>query len=679
MKKRSLWSFAAVLLWASMISLVLAATAAACPNESLRLGSSANLPDCRAYELVTPPDANGRRFADVTVLGRDYDLFPYEPASPFQDSFLFSTIGSALATPGGGTGRNDGDVYETERTSAGWRVMRHITPTGAESVAPLAGGVSADHTYNFVFAPQFDGGSSEAGSLASNGEAGYLGAPDGTFELIGIGSLGNERLAQGRYISPGGQHVIFSTGRLSGGSQWCVEVGAACPVLKLEPNAPPTGTGAIYDRSANGPTKVVSLLPNDETPAAGQDAQYQGASKDGTTVAFKIGATLYVRVPDSGDGTTLKVSEGNSTYAGFSDDGHYLLYVVSGDIHRFDVTDSSDEQVNSTGDGEVVNASGDGSHVYFISKSPIGSHGTPGQPNMYVWSGVATKYIATMVPSDLEETSGLASGYPALTNWTWVVAPSGVRGPGTDSSQTTTDGEVMIFESRAKLTGYENDGHTEIYRFDGGTNELDCVSCNPLRTSATEDARLRQIAVAHVRTDLHNLSEDGNRVFFETPEALVEQDLDGINDVYEWHASPLEPSPVKLISPGTSPAYPVVFAPKENVLLGITPTGSDVFFLSQDALTADAGIGGISAIYDARVGGGFPVPATADACAGLDACQGAAVSPSSIIEQPKVSGRGGNVKPRRHSCRRRSHRKRTLGHKRVKGNHCKRNRARGGK
>ena len=53
-------------------------------------------------------------------------------------------------------------------------------------------------------------------------------------------------------------------------------------------------------------------------------------------------------------------------------------------------------------------------------------------------------------------------------------------------------------------------------------------------TPASADAQLQDLEVLGPTSYLHNLSEDGRRVFFETEEALVAADSDGINDIYEW-------------------------------------------------------------------------------------------------------------------------------------------------
>ena len=184
---------------------------AACPNEALRSGPSAQLPDCRAYELVTPPDSNGRLFSDLSSGG--YDQFPNEPSNPFEESLLFATVGSALREPPGGNGLLTDDVYEALRTPSGWQTVRHVTPTGVEAWWPFFGAPSPDHEYNFVLVPHFGSQGLPNGSLEEGGEADYLGDPNGHYELTGVGSLGVERIVQGRYISPGGEHVIFSTGR----------------------------------------------------------------------------------------------------------------------------------------------------------------------------------------------------------------------------------------------------------------------------------------------------------------------------------------------------------------------------------------------------------------------------------------------------------------------------------
>lgn len=637
---------------------------AACPNEAFRSGSSAELPDCRAYELVTPPDSNGRRFADLSVLGEEVDLFPYEPISPFRDSFLFSTVGSALRTPPGGNGRNDADVYEADRGAIGWQVVRHVSPTAGEAVSPFIGGVSSDHAYNFVFARWPGGEKSEAGSLAQDGEADYLGDPTGHFELTGMGSLGTERLAQGRYISPGGDHVIFSTGRGTGGSTWCRIVENSpgqtkCAVKRLEPEAAPSGTGAIYDRSADGSTNVVSLLPNDAIAAAGEEASYQGSSADGSAVAFKVKSTLYVRVDNA---LTEEVADG-ATYGGLSSDGSYLFYVVGGDIHRFDTSTEEDEEVNASGDAEMVNVSADGSHVYFISPSQLdGTKGSLGEPNMYVWEGGLLEYIGTVAASD-------TTGNVSLTNWTsQAVAPDNGQhvGPGADPSRTTPDGSVIVFESVAQLTPYDNAGHTEIYRYDTKSEGLSCLSCNPLQPAATADASLQNLNVINRKTLIHNITVGGRRVFFETTEGLVAADSNGINDIYEWQDPGAAEPTLSLISPADSVEYPALIevAPHPNVLWGISPDGTDVFFLSQNVLVDGAGEGGVPVIYDARIGGGFPVPLPTPICTDVSTCR-PAPSPGPSFSIPSSNGGSGNVKPRHRRC---SHRK----HSRKGGPHKKR-------
>ena len=490
----------------------------------------------------------------------------------------------------------------------------------------------------------------------------YLGNPDGSFELLGIGSLGSEPYAQARYLGQGGERIVFSTGHDITQSTWCLG-NPQCKVSQLEPQAPPAGTGAIYERSADGPTHVVSLLPGNGIPSAGEEAYYKGISKDGSAVAFMIDSTLYVRHLE--DAKTVEVTNGSATYAGLSDEGRYVFYISeesseTGNIHRFDTATEEDIEVTTSGDAQIVNISGDGSHVYFISPSQLdGVEGASGQPNLYVWAGASLQYIATIALSDLEQTSGTLNGLPALTHWTgWVANPpknGAEQGPGNESSRTTSDGGVLIFESRAQLTSYDNAGHTEIYRYEATDKSLACVSCNSLIGQSTGDARLQELKLINAPTVIHNLTEDGRRVFFESSEPLLSSDSDGVNDIYQWSEEGTGGS-LDLISSGQSVQYPLAetvnSTPAPNVLLSVTPGGKDVVFLSQDALVPGAPEGGVTAIYDARIGGGFPVSPEPSICSEED-CRTPlkTLAPSSLSPSSESLKGSGNVKPRRHKRR----------------------------
>src|SRR4051794_9614551 len=192
------------------------AKAEECPNEAVRVQQdSTHLPDCRAYELVTPTDTAGRLAGAINTfnLVKTYELFPTELASSQRDSFVYMTEGSPLRAPGGANG--NWDVYQALRTSEGWETIRRMSLGGAAAVSPRPGGVSEDHLYAFS---------------GPEGTGSYLVNPDGTFELTGQGNLGEELFAQGRYLSQGGEHVIFTTGQDDGQSFWCDTAGSACKV-----------------------------------------------------------------------------------------------------------------------------------------------------------------------------------------------------------------------------------------------------------------------------------------------------------------------------------------------------------------------------------------------------------------------------------------------------------------
>lgn len=637
-----------------------ASHAAICPNEVLRSGPSASLPDCRAYELVSSAESNGRLLSTISAFAysRPGDFFPSELSSPDGNSFIYMTHASALANPLGGGGVFDS--YLAEREAGGWVTTRHLSLSRPTLGWPIPGGSSADHSYSFQ----------NVGS--SDGDVDYLRGPDGSLELTGVGSLGSEPQVQGRYISEGGGHVIFTTGSIPElQNYWCA---GSCLVRKLETLAAPTGTGAIYDRAADGPTHAVSVLPGEKAPAAGEEAFYKGVSKDGTQVAFTIGGVLYVRVDNA---ETLEVAGGNPAFGGFSDDGTYLFYVVGGDIHRFAIQTEADDEIASSGDAEMVNAAADGSRVYFISEQQLdGGKGTFGQPNMYLWEGGAPQYVATVLPSDLEKTSGLAGNIPALTKWTDIYEhqAGGEPGPGVDSSRSTPDGAVLAFESRAQLTTYDNDGHTEIYRYDDSDHSLLCLSCNTHVSSATADARFQELMRVSPPTIVNNLSEDGDHVFFETAEALLAEDTNNGNDIYEWQREEGAPA-LSLISSGKTPDLPLVttesetIIPRPNLLLGVSPDGSNVYFTAQEALAPGAGEGGTQAIYDARVGGGFPAATNPVQCM-EEGCRSSALSflaPFSPESRSESMTGSGNVKPRKQKCH--------GGSKGKKHKHCARHHA----
>lgn len=608
-----------------------------CANAAFRVKSSAGLPDCRAYELVTPPDT-GSRIPTGVVFGSGLANSPAVLlARADGESLLWGTEGGTV--PGSaGSGRYD--TYASARTATGWSA-KFSGVTGEQANESYPGGVSPDHRYS-LWVVADENGSLERGQ--------YLRGPDGGLETVGIGSLGEDPAAAGRWVSADATHLIFTS------------------KVQLEPEAPGSGTGTVYDRSPGAPTHVVSLLPGNVTPAVSEgDAEFLGAAADGNAIAFGIGNAIYLRIENA---ETVKVADGPATFAGVSSDDSRVFYVQDGNIFAFEVASKTATPIGSGGESTLVNISADGSRAYFVSPVILsgaeangqGEKALSGEENLYLWDGPgkSVRFVAIVEEEDVigepPPPGGVSGRVGGLGLWTSnVVAPRQARfiGPANDPSRTTADGTILVFESRAQLTDYRNEGRSEIYRYSSENGRLNCVSCNPTEASATGDARLESryapllfsVPPVNAVSQIANIALGGDAVFFQSAERLAPEDTDGKLDVYEWKASGAEcdreAGCLELISSGRSSG--------DDYLYGVTPDASSVFFFSGDTLV-DADRDSTPSIYVARVGGGFaPPPAPPAPCVG-DACQPVVTGPEDLSPASAGFVGPGNSVPHRKSC-----------------------------
>jgi hypothetical protein len=201
-----------------------------------------------------------------------------------------------------------------------------------------------------------------------------------------------------------------------------------------------------------------------------------------------------------------------------------------------------------------------------------------------------------------------------------------------EEGRSASDGSVFVFWGTAVEPAFNSGGFRQVYRYDVTDNTLGCVSCPPAGVVPTGEATFSHDGQLGTVVGARQISEDGERVFFSSPDPLVPQDTNGRDDVYEW-----ENGTIFLISSGTSlePSY----------YLDSSTDGSDVFFTTAEGLVPGDTDGSWD-VYDARIQhpGDSPPPAAVP-CQG-DVCQGPPSVPQ-LLEAPSsetFSGLG-NIAP----------------------------------
>ena len=445
---------------------------------------------------------------------------------------------------------------------------------GCPVASPPLPGTEAPAGYVDYYLRESNAGSFRA--LLSRADVAGLALPPPEFELNFVGA------------SPDLRHLILST----------------CAALTTGASEVPGGEGCdpseqnLYEWT-EGQLQLINAAPGAKLAAQGT-----AVSTDGSRVYFVEGGGLYLR---EGPGAPHLIASGGQ-FQTASADGSLAFYTVEegpgeGHLFRYKAATQSSESVATMVRG-VLGASEDGSRVYFSTSA-----------GLFVWqTGTTTSLVA--VPGAIQE-----SDYP----------------PTTGTARVSADGTDLLFLSRASLTGFDNiDANTglpdsEVYLYDAsGAGALTCVSCNPTSERPIGPSTIPGASPnGESSTDVYkprDLSSDGRRVFFDSSDALVPQDTDTRPDVYQWEASgegscQIPSGCLGLLSGGEGT--------EGASFVDASADGSDAFFLTSQSLIGAPGMAvtpegnvdpGSADLYDARVGGGFPLPPPPIVCI-ADSCQ----------------------------------------------------------
>lgn len=618
----------------------------ACPNERSP-GFRAYLPDCRAYELVTPAYKEAQSPATD---GTSEELGEYGPRFLVRDFGSFSGVEDQTGL---------GALYELERTtSEGWRSHPLDAPFATFPLFTVEA-ISPDFTRSLWVARA--PGNSETEDF-------YLRTPGGSFTPIGPGepSSANERFAIFTGASEDLSHILFQTFAprvWPGDTSLRTSLDEYVGTYNSEPDL--VGVSNVGPVESVGESRLISACGT--FLGSTQGDSYNAISQDGSTVFFTAAACgaqlpateLFARI-DNGqrDAHTVAISEPSSTdcgacvtsspvealFRGASLDGSHIFFETAQRLlpeaegagpflyeYDFDAPEHGRVTLVSTGDVAgprvqgVARVSEDGSHVYFVAqgvltgteKNIYGVLPEAGGDNLYVYAhdpqfpAGRLSFVATLAPfvspSDLGDSA----------DW----AGNDIR-----PVQVTSDGQFLVFQSRADLTpdeeGREEAG--QIFEYDAETGTLVRVSRG--ENGYNEDGNTREyqasIPITTSRFQHLALSANGSYVFFTSEDGLTSRALTGSLNVYEYHAGR-----VALISGGHD--LSVVEGGPGVELLGTDASGNDVFFATTEQLVPQD-TDTQRDFYDARIGGGLPPPPVQAPCSG-DSCQGAAGSPPPLL------------------------------------------------
>jgi hypothetical protein len=417
-----------------------------------------------------------------------------------------------------------------------------------------------------------------------------------------------------------------------------------------------SGHSAIFLSDAGDPAVLAGTAPaadisQSETPVDNDgNSRYWTASTDGSHVFFSARYGLAPNGSSSG-ATRCANTPAGGAFPGFGE-GCDLYEYDDGAPAGERLTDLSPDTTDAQGAGVVgvLDASEDGSYVYFAARGRLGEAGrteianvAADTYNIYLAHDGGIRFVGSLGHAE-------AFGGNALVEGT---------------SRATGDGTRFVFESSLGIPG--SVPMVYVYSVAGGTTV--CVSCRHDGRSPFSahhltpliDAETTNVFDRIVRPTV--LTGDG-RLYFYSFDPLAPGGVEGDRNLYQW-----ERGQVSLIAT-EPPGVPrnVDGTPTESFFGGASADGADIYFATPQSLTGSAQPGWN--VYDARAGGGFPEPTPpAPPCdaAVEGACNSAADSPTAAAT-PSTSNFSGTSNP---STKKPKHHQKHKHYKRHKNGHRK--------
>jgi hypothetical protein len=656
-----------------------------CPNQSLRTEAGARLPDCRAYEMVTPEGKNGSLV----------EPYPQGLQATIDGSGVMWFAGaSATGVPSSQAGHQDYAFYLSSLSGEAWTSQRLLAPAQYGEVSDLVG-LTGDGRYALIEAASH--------ALPNKGTEARYAEP--ALYLLDTGNHSVTAIAPPQSGQETGPRAFAFDGASADDSRVFFE-----SQLQLIGGAAPEKNNLYMWNRESGALSLVGVLPGakGEAPAGGsfggayswwgespnletggaEEALYVEAvhaiSESGDSVYFTAGKTgqLYYRHGLTGSKpTTVQVSVANSgvidshgekpaAFQQATSDGSKAFFISSGKLTQNANTGSSDAgsdlyRYDSTAKPPLVDVSplpggagarvrgllgvsADGKSGFLVAEGILAGEGeaVEGDSNVYHFQEESDGTFAYTFVADLGVPGNGTSALAIERNW----SPT-ANSPKT--ARVSEDGGTLLFMSHRGLTGFPEANCivagecAQVYRY-SVTEGLACLSCNPTGEGAprfgAELAAENAQAFPPGNVAAHggiwgilpaNLSSSGDQVFFQSSEALLPEDVNGAEpekncesgttcvDVYEWEA----PGSGSCGTPNYAGGCLYLLSTGENdrgsYFLNASADGSSAFILTSSPLVP-ADQDDLADVYDTRVDGGLTAQhaAPTEPCNSSEACKG---------------------------------------------------------